>query len=191
MKYSNICFMKRLITFAVALGIVSVFLSSCVDDGDNHAEAKVSFQGVLTQLRYTLKDDTTTESEEDAENESKDDDSETEDFDYTDLISDALNQIGLTGPKSVIEESAKVTEGSISYAEYVCAMQAAEKIQKKLDSTTASDIKNIIFSNHTDEMKELGFEKAEDIPFETLSVQISYYASTSNNQPIDFQKVFL
>ena len=178
--------MKRFLIFTICVGIGLCLLSACVDDGDNHAEAKISFQGVLTQLNYTLLSDSTAEEQNEGEAEVAKNDT----LNYNDLISEAFNQLGLTGPKSVIEESAKVSEGSISYAEYVCAMQAAEKIQKKLDNTTVADIKEEVFSSHTQEMRKQGIEKPEDIPFATLSAEISYFSSNSN-QPLIFKKDFL
>lgn len=178
--------MKRFFVFAIWVGLGLSLLTACVDDGDNHAEAKVSFQGVLTQLNYTLVNDDT--DSDDAMEETEE--SQEQVFDYKEFLTDAFNQLELTGPKSVIEESAKVADGSISYAEYVCAMQAAEKIQKKLDNITIDNIKQTVFSMHKEDMTMLGFEKPEDIPFASLSAEISYFSSTTN-QPIVFNKEFL
>ena len=181
-------FFQLLIIFCI-----NVFLfTSCVDDGDNHAEATVSFQGVLTLANYTLVDNQEENDPlEEISDKQSDNDSELATYNFKDAISDALDELGITGPKSVIEETTKVSEGSIAYAEYVCAMQAAEKIQKKIDNTSINDIKEIIFKSHPDDMALLGFEKAMDIPFETLSVEISYYSSNNYTEPMIFKKKYL
>ncbi len=181
--------MKLFSKFFLFLCASVIALSACVDNDDSHAEATVSFQGVLTLANYTLADNQQAASEE--TDDQKDEQAEEPSFDYKDVISEAFDELGITGAKSVIEEKAKVSEGSIAYAEYVCAMQAAEKIQKKIDNISINDIKNIIFSKHQQEMNSLGFESAEDIPFETFYVEISYYSSVSYNEPMIFQKKYL
>lgn len=183
--------MKQYFLFASIFCAISLIFISCVDDDDNHAEATVSFQGVLTQLNYTINDiNPENPQNSDEENSSEEEGEDNDTYDFTEAISKAFDDLTLTGAKSVIEESAKVSEGSIAYAQYVCAVQAAEKIQKKLDNVSISDIKELVFNNFTSEMIQLGYNSALDIPLSSITVQISYYSSASYNEPIVFDKVF-
>ena len=126
--------MKKTFLLSVLFLTAFAMVTSCVNDDDSHAAATVAFQGVMTDLFYSVEsEEQNGDSEGEIESDSQQAEIDENVYDYSQAIKDAFDELGLTGVKSQIEEKAKVSEGSISYAEYVCAMQAAAKIQKKMD----------------------------------------------------------
>lgn len=176
---------KLLVTTLIVMANICAF-TSCTDDDDSHAKATMTFIGTLTRLNYTLEG-----SDEMQTDESSQENKETEDvFDYTDFITEAFETLELIGPKSAFEETAKVDVSSTSYAESVCAAQATEKIQNRLNALSIDDVKAVIFNAHKAVLQQLGFNTAAEIPFATLSAEFSYYYSTAANDPLVFTKIF-
>lgn len=172
----------------ISLGLT---LTSCLNDDDEHAEATVDFQAVLTSLNYsTTSDEQNNEQMVEMDSVSALTDT-TNVFDFSDYLAEAFESLGLIGEKSRITESTRV-EGtsSINYAVQVCADQANEKIQKKLAGVDIEQVRNIIFTNHKEEMIGLGYNTQDEIPFTKLSASFTYYNSI-NSSYITYTKVFL
>ena len=172
------------------LGVCSI--CSCVKDDDNHAEASVTFIGTLSQLTYSTKEE---QSNGDLPEKADSDTLKAEAdsvlvFDFSDMIKTAFEKLEVIGEKSQITEQVKVDNNSIAYAQYLCAVQATPKIQKKIDQISIQDIRQQIFNNNLQEMKNQGFKSPDDIPIRRVNVTFLYYFSVSGFNPIAFEKVF-
>ena len=182
--------MKKLfyLFLTVSLGIM---VSSCVDDDDEHVEATVDFQGVLTTLNYSTSTEEESKGQLSEDEPTQDAADSTELFDFTEYLTEAFEELEIIGEKSRLRESTKV-EGtsSINYAFFVCSAQANEKIQKKLDNIDLNMVCDNIFKKHAEEMRTMGYNSPEELPFTKLSVVITYYNSM-NSSTMSFTKVFL
>lgn len=184
--------MRTFSFFALVALLGLCAISSCVKDDDNHAEASVTFIGALSQLTYS------TDEEQNSGDLPERTDSDTLEaevdsvpvFDFSNMITTAFEKLEVIGEKSQITEQAKVDNNSIVYAQYLCALQATPKIQKKIDQISIQDIRQQIFNNNLQEMKNLGFNSPDDIPVRSVNVTFLYYFSVSGFDPIAFEKAF-
>ena len=184
--------MRTFSFFALAAIFGLCVICSCVKDDDNHAEASVTFIGTLSQLTYSTDDE---QSSENSPEWSESDTLETEvdsvhAFDFSSMITTAFEKLEVIGEKSQITEQTKVDNNSIAYAQYLCAVQATPRIQKKIDQISIEDIRQQIFNNNIQEMNDMGFNSPNDIPVRRVNVTFLYYFSVSGFNPIAFEKAY-
>ncbi len=184
--------MRTISFFSLAAIFGLCVICSCVKDDDNHAEATVTFIGTLSQLTYSTDEEQSSEIlPEEAESDTLE---AVEDpvhaFDFSSMITTAFEKLEVIGEKSQITEQTKVDNNSIAYAQYLCAVQASPKIQKKIDQISINDIRQQVFNNNVQEMMNLGFNSPNDIPVRRVNVTFLYYFSVSGFEPIAFEKTY-
>jgi len=152
--------MKKTTFLAVVL-LATVFLSSC--NKENNATSTLNYAGLCNTIHY----------------------SDTLNVKWTKLVKESFDNLGLTGAKSIFQETAKVDVGSIEYAQYVCHTQARKTYTTKLGTLTLSQVKNSIFNTHTDSIIGLGYPRADSIPLKQFSAVFYLYSSANTVIPVD------
>ncbi|MBO7102252.1 MAG: hypothetical protein J6S65_03665 [Bacteroidaceae bacterium] len=153
--------MKKILFLAATILCAAFAATSC--SKESKAEASLYYIGECAKLSYT--DSTNAVFEK--------------------LILESLDNLGYTGSKSVFQEKAEVGVSNVGYAQYMCNVQAHNTYAAKLNKLTLSEVKNSIFSSHTDSIIGLGYSRADSIPLKTFTAQFNLLAPTFAYAQID------
>ena len=161
-KYLSFC--------AVLLLVATAFISCSLDDTDNHAEAEVSYGGVLDSLTFTDKADTA----------------------YYRLIEEALGseKLKVVGNASLFSEKAKVENASISIAVAFCDSMAYDYYVRVLQGVTLDDVKSTIFDAHTDSLARNGVTDRRLVPISPFTAYITLFSSNRGEPVNRFSRTF-
>ena len=173
--------MKSISFFLMAACCFLFTLGSCTDDDDSHAEATVSFMGMLTDLEFSIPSETDETDAGSAVPQSEvEKEADTDKLNYGEMISAVFEKLELIGPSSLITESAKITgsSSSLGLAQLQCVQQMQKKVQAKIDAVSLSGIKDLLFSLYEEQFGTANILSANDIPVESITPEFTYIGSS-------------
>lgn len=153
--------MKKFLFLAATILCAAFATTSC--NKESKAEASLYYLGECDKIAYT---DSTNAA-------------------FEKLILESLDNLGYTGSKSVFQEKAEVGVSNIGYAQYMCNVQAHDTYATKLKTLTLSQVKNSIFSSHTDSIIGLGYVRADSIPLKNFTAHFNLVSPSLSFAPID------
>lgn len=149
--------MRKLLFVSIVALLSAITVTSCIKNDGEHAEAQVSYVGVLDSIKFTDNNDSA----------------------YFKLISEALcsEKLKVAGANSLFSEKATVDYGSVAFAVAICDSLANKDYIKLLQSVKLSDVKSTIFYAHSDSLRELGILSPELVPISPFTARLSLYSS--------------
>lgn len=146
---------------------IIILLTSCLDDDDNTSKAEITYFATCEEI--TLHD----------ENDTK----------YKNFVLESLDDIKLTGEKSIFTQKATVNNGNMGAAVYECNNLAIEKYGKIITSYDLDHIKQIVFDKHK---VDLGINSITDVTLDEFTVTLALRTSyTINSDTIKtYKKTF-
>ena len=142
--------------------ITALTISSCSNDDDNSSTVKIMYYGYLNEVQVTDAKDST----------------------FIPLIEEASGKLKLSGFNSAWEETATSDIGSVLAATGMANYKACKTFKTKIESLTMKDIKQKIFSEHSDSLINIGYPSAESIPLHNMEL-VYYLRSATSTINID------
>jgi len=146
--------MKKLMLFAAVLLAAGTAFNSC--DKDERTEAESAYFASFEGIEFT----------------------DSADVDFYNYISDAFDELDVTGFDNQFSESYTVDYSENVYYLYtVCDQKAKETLSKRMENVTLAKVKNAIFAQHSDSMSAKGYTSASAIPLDPFTAVLGLQSS--------------
>lgn len=152
--------MKKISLYISALLVLTITaftMSSCSNDDDNSSTVQIMYYGYLKDVQVTDSKDST----------------------FIPLIREASEKLKLSGFNSAWEETATSDIGSVMAATGMANYKACKTFKTKIESITMADLKQKIFSEHSDSLANVGYTTAESIPLHSMELVYNLRSATS------------
>lgn len=159
--------MKKLFFGALIMLSVACLMGSCSNDG-NSSSATCNYYGVCDTIDFTNAEDSV----------------------YKSLIQESFDSLKLTGVGSIFQETAEVDYSLSIYAIFMCNSQAITTFKNKINAVSLSDVKEAIYDAHTDSLKNLGYDSAEELPLSSFVAHFNLRDVINNEYLTSINKTY-